>query len=40
MSLQTTHTPKPQSNFLFGAKLFTIAGLILALLWWIDKSAR
>jgi hypothetical protein len=29
-----------QSNFVFGAKLFAIAGLVLALLWWIDKSVR
>ncbi len=40
MSLRTNNDPKPQSNLVFGAKLFAIAGLILAIIWWIDRSVR
>ena len=35
MSNQTE--PAPASNFLFGVKLFVIAGIVLAALWAIDK---
>jgi hypothetical protein len=25
---------------MFGVKLFLIAGIVLALLWWVDKGVR
>jgi hypothetical protein len=33
-------TPASKGNAMFGVKLFLIAGLVLALLWWVDKGVR
>jgi hypothetical protein len=33
-------TPASKGNAMFGVKLFLIAGIVLALLWWVDKGVR
>lgn len=40
MSEESNNTSAPQGNAMFGVKLFLIAGLVLALLWWVDKGVR
>lgn len=38
MSNETNETRPSTSNFIFGVKLFVIAGVVLALLWLVDKA--